>query len=108
MGIPMIDKKGHNVANAMKIHFKEIGVLPDLIADGAREKFQGEALQLANQSGYQIVKLEKGTPDPNIPESFIKMLNNETKRDLVDSDSPMVFWCYFVERRACIINATVR
>ena len=31
MGIPMLDKKGHNVENAMKIYFKEI-----LIADGDR------------------------------------------------------------------------
>ena len=36
----MIDKKEHNVANVMKIYFKEIGVPPDLIADGAREKVQ--------------------------------------------------------------------
>ena len=36
MGIPMIDRKGKNVANAMKIYFKEIGVPPYLIADGAR------------------------------------------------------------------------
>ena len=49
MGIPMIDKKEYNVSNAMNIYFKEIGVPLDLIADGAREKVQGEALRLANQ-----------------------------------------------------------
>ena len=31
MGILMADKKEHNVANAMKIYLKEIGVPPDLI-----------------------------------------------------------------------------
>ena len=45
----MIDKKEYNVSNAMNIYFKEIGVPLDLIADGAREKVQGEALRLANQ-----------------------------------------------------------
>ena len=50
MGIPMVDKKGHNIANTMKIYFKEIGVPLDLIEDGTREQVQGEALQLANQS----------------------------------------------------------
>ena len=51
MGIPMIDKKGHNVAIAMKIYFKYIGFPLDLISDGAREQVQGEAIRLANQSG---------------------------------------------------------
>ena len=36
MVIPMVYKKGDNVANLMKIYFKEIVVPPDLIADGAR------------------------------------------------------------------------
>ena len=50
MGIPMVDKKGHNIANAMNIYFKNIGVPPDMIADGAREQVQGKALRLENQS----------------------------------------------------------
>ena len=108
MGIPIIYKKGHNVTNTMKIYFKEIGVPPDLIADGARDQVQVEALRLANQSGYQIVELDKGTPDTNRAKRYIQMLNNETKLDLVDSDSLMVFWCYCMERRAQIINTTVR
>ena len=57
MVIPMVDKKGYNVANAMKIYFKDIVVPPYLIADGAREKFQVESLWLENQSGFQIVEL---------------------------------------------------
>ena len=57
MGIPMVDKKGHNVENAMKIYFKDIGVPQDLIAYGTRETVQGEALRLENQSGCQIVEL---------------------------------------------------
>ena len=57
MGIPMVENKGHNVSNAMKIYFKEIGVPPDLIAYGAREQVKGKALRLENQSGFQIVEL---------------------------------------------------
>ena len=79
MGIPMVYKKYHNVENAMKIYFKEIGVPPDLIAYGSREQVQGEALRIKNQSGCQIVELEKGTPDANRSERYIQMLNNETK-----------------------------
>jgi len=36
------------------------------------------------------------------------MLKSETKKDLVNSDSPLVFWCYALERRMKIINATPR
>ena len=107
MGIPMVYKKGHNVANAMKMYFKEIDVPPDLISDGSREQVQGEALWLLNKPGCQILELEKGTPDTNRAERYIQILNNKTKQYLVDSDSPMVFWCYCVKRRARIINATV-
>ena len=88
--------------------FKDIGVPPYLIADGDMEQVQGESLRLANQSGCQIVELEKGTPNTNRPKRYIQMLNNETKRDLLDSNILMVFWCYCVERRAHIINATVQ
>ena len=108
MGIPMVYKKGQNVAKAMKIYFKEISVPPDMIADCAREQVQGETLRLANQLGCQIVELDKGTTDTNRAECYIQMLKNETKRDLEDSDIPMVFWCYCVGRIVCIINATVR
>ena len=55
MGIPMVDKKGHNVSNAMKIYFKDIGVPLDLISNGARDQVQGKALRLENRSGCQIV-----------------------------------------------------
>ena len=91
--IPMVDNTGHNVSNAMNIYFKYIGVPPYMIAYGDREQVQGEALRLANQSVFQIVELEKGTPDTNRAGRYIQMLKNETKQDLVDSNSPMVFWC---------------
>ena len=103
----MVDKKGHNVANAMYIYFKDIDVPPYLIADGDREQFQVEALQLANKSGFRIVELEKGTLDTNRAERYIQILNNETKQDLVNINSPMVLWCYCVERRARVINTRI-
>ena len=89
--IPMVDNTGHNVSNAMNIYFKYIGVPPYMIAYGDREQVQGEALRLANQSVFQIVELEKGTPDINKAKHYIQKLKNETKRNLVDSNNPMVF-----------------
>ena len=57
MGIPVVDKRGKCFANTMKIYFKEIGVPPDLVSDGAREQVQGKSLSLEKQSGFQIVEL---------------------------------------------------
>ena len=106
--VPMNSKSGENIAKAMKMYFKEVGVPPDLIADGAREQVRGEALRLAQQCGCQIRELEKDTPDANRAERYIQMLKNDTKKDLVQSNCPMVLWCYCVERRARIINATAK
>ena len=97
-----------NIAQALKRYFKEIGVPLYLICDQAREQVQGDARILCNESGCAVIELEKGTPAANRAERTIKILKDGVKRDMFDSDSPLVLWCYCVERRADIINATVR
>ena len=52
--------------------------------------------------------LEKGTPAANRAERYVKMTKDETKTDMIESDCPMVFWDYCVERRAKIINSVSR
>ena len=106
--VPMSSKKGIEIAQAIKRYFKEIGVPEHLVCDQAREQVKGEARILCNEAGCHVVELEKGTPASNRAEKAIKILKDGAKRDLFQSDSPMVFWCYCVERRADIINATVR
>ena len=59
---------------------------------------------LCNKSGCQIYQLKKGTPAANIAERYIKMLKDESKKDMVISDCPLVLWDFCVERRAKIIN----
>ena len=54
------------------------------------------------------MELEKGTQASNRAEQVIKILKDGSKKDMFDSNSPMVFWCYCVEQQADIINATVR
>ena len=69
---------------------------------------KGDSRILCHDSGCAIVELEKGTPAANRAERNIKILKDGTKKDMSNTNSPMVLWCYYVERRAEIINATCR
>ena len=106
--VPMENKSGKNISLAIKRYFKEKGVPDHLICDQAREQVQGDAKILCHDSGCTIIELEKGTPSANRAERTIKMLKDGVKKDLFDTDSPLVLWCYCIERRAEIINLTSR
>ena len=45
---------------------------------------------------------EKDTPASNRAERCIQGLKNSTRKDMVEADSPLVFWDYCIERRAII------
>ena len=92
----------------MKRYFKEVGVPDHFICDQARKQVKGEACILCNEAGCHIVELEKGAPALNRAERAIKILKDRAKNDMFQSNCPMVFWCYCVERRTDIINTTVR
>ena len=106
--VPMEGKSGIKIAQALKRYFKEIGVPMHLICDQASEQVKGDARLLCNEAGCHVIELEKGTPAANRAERSIKILKDGAKKDMFDSNCPMVFWCYCVERRAEIINSTIR
>ena len=106
--VPMEGKSGIKIAQALKRYFKEVGVPLHLICDQAREQVRGDARILCNEAGCHVVELEKGTPAANRVERAIKILKDGVKRDMFDNDSPLTLWYYCVERRADIINSTVR
>jgi len=79
-----------------------------IICDAAREQVQGDTLLLCNEAGCQIYELAKDTPAANRAKRYIKMIKDATKKDLVTSNCPMLFWDNCIERRAKIINAVAR
>ena len=101
-------KGGKNIAFALKKYFKTVGVPPMIICDAAREQIQGSSLTLCNEAGCMIYQLEKGTPAANRAERYIKMTKDETKKELIESDCPMVFWDYCLEIRVKTINSVAR
>ena len=106
--VPMEGKSGIKIAQALKRYFKEVGVPSHLICDQAREQVRGDARILCNEAGCHVIELEKGTPAANRAERAIKILKDGVKKDMFEADSPLNLWCYCVERRADIINSTVR
>ena len=76
--IPVLMQGKVELPKALKKYFKDVGVPPNIICDGAREQVQGASLILCHDSGCQVVELEKGTPNANRAERYIQML--KTKR----------------------------
>ena len=54
------------------------------------------------------MELEKNTPASNCAERGIQELKMETKRDMKMSGSPMIFWCYCIERQSAIMACSAR
>ena len=101
-------RKRKDMEFALKKFFKEVRIPSKLIADKAEEQVLGESRKLCELSSCKITELERGSPASNHTERYTGIIKNETKRDLLDSDSPLLFWCYALERRMKIINATPR
>ena len=95
------------IAQALKSYFKEVGVPEHLICDQAKEQVQGPARILCNEVGCHVIELEKGTLASNRAERLIKILKDGAEKDMFDLNNPLVFWCYCIERRVDIVNATV-
>ena len=106
--IHMYGEAGSDIAKAVKIIFKNYGVPDTLICDAARAQIWGEVRKLCDQSGCEIMSLERNTPNSNRAERAIGVLKQDTKRDLVEAGAPAVFWCYAMERRASINNSIAR
>ena len=104
--IPM--KRRKDLHHALKQMFKQVGVPPDLICDGAKEQVQGEARKLIHKVNSNIKELEAESPWSNRAELFIGIVKKAIKKDLKDSNCPMVLWDYCAQYRSKIMNATAR
>ena len=101
-------KIGIKILQEIKKYFKEIGLPLHLLYEQSREQVHGDERLLCNKAGFHVIELKKGTPDANREYISMNILNDGCKRYMFDTNSPMVFWCYFSERRVSVINATIR
>ena len=94
--------------HSLKSLFKEVGVPMKLIADGAKAQVAGKARVLCERANCSVIELEKNTPFANRAERYIQTLKSGSKADMVQMDSPLVFWDYCIERRAKIENSIAK
>lgn len=104
--VPMKSKS--EVIHAVKQFAKEIGAPDAIISDAAREQKSQELRKFCNEIGTSLRILEEGTPWANRAELYIGLIKEAVRKDMKESDCPLVFWDYCTERRARINNLTAK
>ena len=104
--VPM--KKKSEVLLAIKQFAKEIGAPDSFVADMSGEQMSSEVKKFCNDIGTTLRGLEEGTPWSNKAELYIGLIKEAVRKDMCESNSPLCFWDYCVERRARINNLTAK
>ena len=104
--VPM--RRKSEVLQALKQFAKEIGVRTSIIADISGEQMSHDVWKICNDIGTTLRALEEGTPWSNKAELYIGLFKEAVRKDMCESNSPMILWDYFVERRARINYLTAK
>jgi hypothetical protein len=104
--VPMKSKA--EVLQAVKQFAKEIGAPEAIICDMAGEQTSHALKRFCQEIGTTLRVLEEGTPWANKAELYIGLIKEAVRKDMKESDSPLAFWDYCVERRARINNLTAK
>jgi hypothetical protein len=104
--VPMTSKS--EVLQAVKEFAKEVGAPDAIICDAAREQKSKSLRKFLGEIGTTLRVLEEGTPWANKAELYIGLIKEAVRKDMKDSDCPLAFWDYCVERRARINNMTAK
>ena len=93
---------------ALHLFCKEVGVPKTLVVDPSGEQTSRAVRRFCNQIGTTLRILEESTQWANRAELYIGLLKRAIRRDLRQSNCPMVLWDYCAQRRALIHNLTPR
>ena len=96
------------VLQAVKEFAKEIGAPDTIICDAAREQKSQGLRKFLNDIGTTLKVLEHDTPWANKAELYIGLIKEAVCKDMRDSNSPLAFWDYCLDRRARINNMTAK
>ena len=104
--VPM-KSKGEFI-HSLKLFAKEIGVLEALVVDPSGEQTSTKVKLFCQSIGTTLRRLEEGTQWANRAELYIGLFKESVRKDLRESNSPLVLWDYASERRTRIHNLTPR
>jgi transposase InsO family protein len=104
--VPM--KTKGEVLQALKQFAKEIGAPDAIVSDAAAEQSSQKLRKFCSDIGTTLRLLEEGTPWANKAELYIGLIKEAVRKDMKESNCPLAFWDYCVERRARINNLTAK
>ena len=93
--VPM--RRKSEVLQALKQFAKEIGAPTSIIADMSGEQMSHDVRKFCNNIGTTLRALEEGTPWSNKAELYIGLLKEAVRKDMHETNSPMILWDYCVE-----------
>jgi hypothetical protein len=94
--VPMKSKS--EVLQAVKEFAKKIGAPDAIICDAASEQKSKPLQKFLGEFGTTLRVLEEGTPWANKAELYIGLIKEAVRKDMKDSNCPLAFWDYCVER----------
>jgi hypothetical protein len=104
--MPMKSKS--EVLRAVKQFAKEIGAPDVIISDAAGEQSSQNLRKFWAEIGTTLRYLEEGTLLANKAELYIGLIKEVVRKDMKESNCPLAFWDYCMERRARINNITAK
>ncbi len=104
--VPMRSKS--DVLEAVKQFAKETGAPDAIISDAAAEQKSQKLRKFCSEIGTTLRILEEGTPWANKAELYIGLIKEAVRKDMRESDCPLAFWDYCVQRRARVNNLTAK
>ena len=94
--------------SAVKQFTKEIGAPNVIVCDMSTEQTSPEIKTFLNDIGTTLRVLEEGTLWTNKAEQYIGLLKELVRKDMRESNLPLPFWHYCLERRVQIYNMAAR
>ena len=104
--VPM--KRKSEVLLSIKQFAKEVGAPDSFVADMSGEQMSSEVKKFWNDIGTTLRALEERTPWSNKAELYIGLIKEAVRKGMCESNSPLWFWDYCVERRARINNLAAK
>ena len=104
--VPM--KRKPEVLLAIKQFAKEVGAPDSFVADMSGAQMSSEVKKFCNDIGTTLRALEEGNTWSNKAELYIGLIKEAVRKDIHESNSPLWFWGYCVERRARINSLTAK
>ena len=93
---------------ALKIFAKEVDVTEAIIADSHKCNTSKEVKQFCRKVGTTLGLLEGSTQWVNRAELYVGFFKEDVRKDMLESNSPLIFWDYCAKRRAVITNMTAK